>query len=184
MKILILTAFIITLAYPLRAQESYKMALNSVVIKGTSNVHKWEEKIGQLNGSATVLIEGEQITGLSEAHFEIPVKSIKSSKGSIMDNKTYQALKSDECATIQLKLQKGSISGIDLKATASLTIACVTKTVDLVSTIKPLGNNQFEIAGSKKLKMTDFGIKPPTALLGTMVTGDEITIEYNIKLIK
>ena len=125
MKILILTAFVITLTYPLRAQESYKMALNSVVIKGTSNVHKWEEKIGQLNGSATVLIEGEQITGLSEAHFEIPVKSIKSSKGSIMDNKTYQALKAEECSTIMLKLQKGVTSGTELKTTATLTLSLI-----------------------------------------------------------
>ncbi len=184
MKILILTSLLATFFHLTSGQESFKIALNSIVIKGTSNVHKWEEKIGQIQGTATLLIEGEQISGIAEAQFEIPVKSIKSSKGNIMDNKTYQALKSEACPNITLKLSKGAASGTELKTSAILTIACVSKTIDLTSSIKPIGNNQFAITGSKKLKMTDFGIKPPTALLGTMVTGDEITIEYDVKLIK
>ena len=36
--------------------------------------------------------------------------------------------------------------------------------------------------GSKKLKMTDYGIKPPTALLGTMTTGDEVEIVFQVTL--
>jgi hypothetical protein len=32
--------------------------------------------------------------------------------------------------------------------------------------------------------MTDFKIDPPTALMGTMKTGDEITISFNVKLAK
>lgn len=170
--------------HPLTSQEAYKIALNTMVIKGTSNVHQWEEKIGQLKGSATMIIEGEQITGLSDAYFEIPVKSIKSTKGNMMDNKTYQALKLDKCPNIIFTLSKGIIIGTELKASATLTIACISKTIDLISTVKPIGNNQIEIIGSKKLKMTDFEIKPPTALLGTMVTGNEITIEFNVKLIR
>lgn len=184
MKVLILTIIFFSFRLPGSAQEVYKITLNSILIKGTSNVHKWEEKVGQLNGTVTLVIEGEQIKALSEANFDIPVKSIKSSKGNIMDNKTYQSLKSDDCPSIKLKLQKCTIAGNDLKADASMQIACASKNIELVATIKPVGNNQFTIAGSKKLKMTDFGIKPPTALLGTMVTGDEITIEFDIKLTK
>jgi hypothetical protein len=32
--------------------------------------------------------------------------------------------------------------------------------------------------------MTDFGIGPPTALLGTLKTGDDITIAYTLHLAK
>ena len=184
MKILILTAFLITFIHRTTGQEIYKIALNSMVIKGTSNIHKWEEKIGQIQGTVTLLIEGEQITGIAEGQIEIPVKSIKSTKGNIMDNKTYQALKSENCPNITLKLSNSIANGSEIKTTALLTIACTSKTIDLISAIRPLGNNQFVITGNKKLKMTDYGIKPPTALLGTMVTGDEITIEFDVKLIK
>jgi hypothetical protein len=36
--------------------------------------------------------------------------------------------------------------------------------------------------GSKKLKMTDYKIKPPTALMGTLTTGDDIEIVFTITL--
>jgi filamentous hemagglutinin family protein len=37
-------------------------------------------------------------------------------------------------------------------------------------------------SGSKKLKMTDYGIKPPTALMGTMTVGDEVEIVFSVTL--
>jgi len=40
----------------------------------------------------------------------------------------------------------------------------------------------IQISGSYALKMTDFGISPPTALLGVMKTGDGITLEYSFLL--
>lgn len=168
------------------SQNTYRISLTSLVIKGTSNVHKWESKVTQLSGSADLTFEGTQLKKLTQSRFEIPVKSIKSSKGSMMDNKTYQALKSTECANITFQLISSSLeaNGTKLNASGTLTVACVPKTIDLVSTLKEVNNGQYTLTGSVKMKMTDFGIKPPTALLGTMVTGDDITIEYEINLLK
>lgn len=167
-------------------QDTYKITLSSLVIKGTSNVHKWESKVGQLNGTAELTADADQLKQLTQARFDIPVKSIKSSKGSIMDNKTYQALKSDACAHISFQLTASRLeaNGTKMISTGTLTVACVAKTIELTSTVKGLSNGQFSLAGSIPMKMTDFGIKPPTALLGTMVTGDQITIEYEVNLIK
>ena len=47
-----------------------------------------------------------------------------------------------------------------------------------------LNSGDVEISGSKKLKMTDYNIDPPTALMGTMTTGDEVEIEFRIVLKK
>lgn len=187
MKIQKITNLLLLLLLPVFvfSQASYRMSLTKVIIKGTSNVHKWESTVGQLSGSATLTLDGDQIKSLTQARFDIPVKSIKSSKGKIMDNKTYDALKADECANISFLLSSPSVDGSgNLTSKGSLTIACSTKAIDLTSTVKSLGNGEFSISGSKKMKMTDFGIKPPTALLGTMTTGDEITIEYEVKLVK
>jgi hypothetical protein len=35
--------------------------------------------------------------------------------------------------------------------------------------------------GVKKMKMTEYNVKPPTALLGTFKTGNYISISYNLK---
>jgi hypothetical protein len=37
---------------------------------------------------------------------------------------------------------------------------------------------QLAFEGSQTIKMTDYGITPPTALFGTLKTGDEITITF------
>ena len=38
----------------------------------------------------------------------------------------------------------------------------------------------LKAVGSVKLKMTDFGIKPVTALMGTIRTGDEVTVKFEL----
>ncbi|MGB2849788.1 MAG: YceI family protein [Saprospiraceae bacterium] len=167
-------------------QANYRIVLTSLTIKGNSNVHKWESRASQLSGHANVTLAESQISQLTNGELEIPVKSIKSSKGSIMDNKTYDALKSDECGSIKFKLSSATINatGTGLSVKGTLTIACQSKTVDLSCSIQPGGGDEYVIKGSKDLKMTDFGIKPPTALLGNMVTKDDITIEFEVKLTK
>ena len=40
----------------------------------------------------------------------------------------------------------------------------------------------MSIVGEKSIKMTSYGVEPPTALLGTIKTGDDLTIKFNIKL--
>ena len=40
-------------------------------------------------------------------------------------------------------------------------------------------DNKVVLKGEKTFKMTEFKIDPPKALLGTITTGDEITIKFN-----
>lgn len=55
-----------------------------------------------------------------------------------------------------------------------LTIAGKTKLTDLVATLTyNAGNKTFNCTGTKKLKMSEYGVKPPTAMMGTIKTGDD-----------
>ena len=45
---------------------------------------------------------------------------------------------------------------------------------------KESGSQKISFTGSVSIKMTDFNISPPTAMFGTLKTGDEITIKYEI----
>ncbi|MEP5936390.1 MAG: YceI family protein, partial [Winogradskyella arenosi] len=65
---------------------------------------------------------------------------------------------------------KVSVSG-------KMTIAGVTKTISVDLTANLQGSNVI-LEGNKTFKMTDFGIDPPKALLGTIKTGDDITIVF------
>ena len=102
-----------------------------------------------------------------------------------MDKKCYDALKSDKFPNISYELKSVN----DMKSTGSgtysavfngnLTIAGNTKNVPINVTINAT-TGSITIKGRKAIKMTDFGVEPPTALLGTIKTGDDITIDFNL----
>ncbi|MCA1747813.1 MAG: YceI family protein, partial [Bacteroidales bacterium] len=38
----------------------------------------------------------------------------------------------------------------------------------------------ISVTGKEKINMRDFNISPPTALMGTMKTGEEVTVHFNV----
>jgi polyisoprenoid-binding protein YceI len=192
MKNYMLTLGIILLSGLLVWGEANFTLVESVIkIEGTSNVHDWvsTSKSAKVTGSVTV--EAGVIKAIRNLKVTIPVKGIKSTKGSIMDDKTWNALKSKKHPNIYYTLKSvtsiaKSKSGTAyiIKTNGNLTIAGVTKNINMAVVGKVLTGNQVKFIGSHKLKMTDFGIDPPTALLGTMTTGNDIKIKYNITVIE
>jgi len=66
-----------------------------------------------------------------------------------------------------------------------LTIAGTVKHTDLVATAKyNPADKSLTITGIKKMKMTDYNVDPPKALMGTIKTGNEIAISFNLKFTK
>lgn len=187
-RINILIFLLLSLGY-LQAQGSYQLRTAEISISGTSSLHDWTSKTTKLTASGDLTVENGNLVDIPSLKVTIPVTSISSEKGKIMDNKTYKALLSDEYPNITFKLQElQSIdtNGNDMKLTAKglLTIAGKSKTVQLAVKAKADGKGGFQFTGSKAFKMTDFGIDPPTALLGTLKTGDDITVAFDISLAK
>ena len=63
-------------------------------------------------------------------------------------------------------------------ATGDLTISGNTNTIDLPFNLT-INGDKVLLKGKKALKMTDYGVEPPKALLGTITTGDEIEVHFN-----
>jgi len=170
-----------TTASVVKAQSLKIVPQNSTVtIFGTSTIHDWESKVEQTSGEL-VLNSSKQIQTLV---VKIPVRSIKSGKG-LMDTKTYDAFNADQNPTITFQLSEATplkITGKDIETTltGNLTMAGVTKKISFKTTGKITGENVYKFIGSVPLKMTDFKMKPPTAMLGTMKTGDAITIKFDV----
>lgn len=172
----------------INAQETTKKVLldiklpSVVLIEGTSTLHDWESNVEKTE--AQLVVNNLEDVTIETLNVKVDVLSIKSGK-KLMDKLTYKALKAKKYPNITFVFKKGEIIGeneafIDIKLNGDLTIAGVTKNVSVVTKINKLGNTIL-LKGSHKLKMTDFGIDPPKALLGTIKTGDEITIKFNLK---
>lgn len=149
----------------------------SMTIFGTTNVHDFQSKVTQASGELVIANSKPQSMTI-----EIPVKGIKSNE-KLMDTKTYDAFNADKNPIITFKLTDASslqVAGSDITVNAlgNLTINGVTKKVTLKSTGKVVKLGVYEFKGSVALKMTDFKMSPPTAMLGVMKVGDAVTLKY------
>ncbi|MEI9934653.1 MAG: YceI family protein [Ferruginibacter sp.] len=70
-------------------------------------------------------------------------------------------------------------NGYTVTAKGNLTIAGVTKAVSIPIKISEDAQQKILIEGSSPVKMTDYGIDPPTALFGMLKTANDITISFN-----
>ncbi|MES2681253.1 MAG: YceI family protein [Bacteroidota bacterium] len=156
----------------------------SVTIHGTSNLHAWDETVGSVSGNGTIIPNSDGSFDLEAINIKMEVRSIKSNKGSVMNNNTYKALKADDhpqiIFSISSPVKSVQINTVEKAITAKghLTIAGVTKPVNMQVKIVMLPKGKLLFEGSQSIKMTDYNIKPPTALLGTVKTGNEITIRF------
>lgn len=180
--------FILLLFVTQTYSQEYKLnnASSELTVFGTSNLHDWDIKAETQSGKIIVDLTDQ----IQIKHLKIVVvaESLKSGKRS-MDNNTYKALdtKKHKNITFDLKEVK-SVSDMGnskykVNSTGSLRIAGVTKQIPL-EFILEISANRLILNGKKSFKMTDFGVNPPKALLGTVTTGDEVTIEFNTILNK
>ena len=163
------------------AQSPYTLDITTskMSILGTSTLHDWESNVEEATGELTLDIDGNQLRSLNSLSLTVTVKSIKSGKSG-MDKNTYNALKEKEYPQITYQLSSvENITANDLKVSGELSIAGVTNTKELISQYV-IEDQSVVFNGAITFNMSEFDIKPPTALMGTIKTGDEITIEYDV----
>ncbi len=161
---------------------------SEMIIKGTSNIHNWESSVRKINGTALFEFDETGLIEIKECVATINTKSIKSSKGSIMDKKTWRALKADQYSRIEytfrrMNMVSKSVEGFQASVSGDLMLAGVTRSVTFGIEGKVLANGAVEIWGSKAIRMTDFNIDPPSALMGTLTTGEVVTIEFHLTFV-
>jgi polyisoprenoid-binding protein YceI len=161
------------------AQQLYKISpQTTMTISGTSTLHNWTSTVENVSGEGMFTLEGAAITQVANLHVQMEVKSIKSGKGAMMDNNTYKALKAAKHPQISYQLQSiQALPGGKLNTTGKLTIGGESKTVkmQLNYQVEPA---KLTIEGGLPILIRDYNIDPPTAMMGTIKTGEEVTIAF------
>lgn len=180
----ILLLFLCICLSPAFGQTAYKIKANKLNIAGTSSLHDWVSDATQLEWSGSFDVQDKKVVQVKDVRVKIPVKSIKSEKGSTMDEKTYEAFKSEKNPNITYVFQSAKISGSGpdfvLETIGALQMAGATKNIDMTVKAKVLANGDIQLTGSRKINMTEFGMKPPTAVLGTIKVGPEVTVNFDL----
>jgi hypothetical protein len=164
------------------AAQTFKVKSFAMAVKGTSSIHDWESQVERLDCKTSYKVEENILIDIREAVVKIPVQSIKSPKGKLMDNRTYKAFNFEKYPFIVFTLSGKKIDASNLTADlkGSVSMAGATRPIDLAISYNVLANGDLRIVGSKEIKMTEFNMEPPTAMMGAIKVGDEVVISFDI----
>lgn len=179
MKLIITAlAFLFAAFAPALAQFEIKMEESKITINGTSNLHNWSENVEIITGRLDAEILNGSLAAIKALSLAIPATSIKSGN-SLMDRNTYKALKADKHPEIYFELSGAELSGFKASIAGNLAVAGVTRAI-LVNADVSYSDGAIVLKGEHRLRMTDFGIKPPAALFGALRTGDEVAVVFKL----
>ncbi|MFA5670360.1 MAG: YceI family protein [Balneolaceae bacterium] len=185
-KLLFIIAGGLLLSTSTFAQTNYNLVQekSQVTVSGTSSLHDWEIDAEKFSGLATITIQDGNLEAIDKLNLTVEVESIISGKR-VMDGKVREAFDAKKNPLIIFELNEvTSITADSVFTTGKLTMAGVTNTINLAGAYTIDGNGILSVTGSKQVKMTDYKIDPPRAMMGTIKTGDEVEIVFSVDFSK
>lgn len=197
------TAAALALATAIQAADA-TVRLNSkpgckVLMDGTSSIHDWTVEGAIIKGFFEVeqaFLTDKSLKSVKslmtkeanpKAEISIPVRSLKSGKQK-MDEIMLDAMKGTAHKEIVYTLKEMVVKGEVAASGAAkfdtkgdLTVAGTTKPCEMEVALERVDDTKLKFIGATKLKMTDFGITPPSPQIPGMdviKTGDDITIKF------
>ena len=160
--------------------QTYKLKSKDISVSGTSTLHKWTSQITQASGQGLFQFEEGQLSA---------IKGIISTKGKIMDNKTWESLKSDKHPNVIYTFQSTesitkTSSGYSIKVKGNLQIAGVKKAITMQVDGNLDSTGKLHFKGKHAIVLPNYNIEPPKALMGTVVVGEEVTVSFDVTLEK
>lgn len=179
-KIIYLTFLFTLINISAFAQKSYTLDnKTSFSVLGTSTLHDWEMTSSSKTGNANFTVTDSKVVNINSITIDLPTETIKSGKSG-MDKIAYETLNTKKFKTIKYVLKSATkVNETTWNLIGTYTIAGVSK--DLKTQVKvAVVNGVVNIQGSNKITFDEFGMKAPTALLGTIKTGKDLTIKFNL----
>ncbi len=169
---------------------------SSLWLTGDSTLHPYTSKTQELFQSSRLDLarvpSGVSLwdavlksTALKELELKIPVKTLKS-KESGLDKNMYRALKAETYPEINFRLSSYAVQASTInerasqvKAAGMLTIAGKEQPVLLTIEATP-EEAGLRIQGHTALLMSEYGIKPPSLMLGAIKVKDPVEIHFDL----
>ena len=162
---------------------------SKVKVDGTSTLHDWSVGSTALGGYVefdAAFDLDKPASGKVNAHCEVRifVRQLKSDKTD-MDNVMYDSMKEKDHRRLDYRLTEMTLKEAPKSPDApflfdtkgELVVAGVTNKAQMPVTMVRVGPDKLKFTASISVKMTSFGIKPPTKL-GVFSTGDDVKITF------
>ncbi|OXB06142.1 YceI family protein [Flavobacterium pectinovorum] len=178
-KSILLTVIFTTMSLQVNAQKNYTIARSTFEVAGTSNVHDWSMKSSEGNGIANLTVIDSKLVDINNLTITLLAESIKSTKTS-MDDVAYETLDTKTYKNIKYVLKSATkINETTWNLTGTYTISGISKEFKTVVNVTSI-NGSFILKGSNQITFADFGMSAPTAALGVVRAGKDLTLIFNL----
>lgn len=197
MKSFLLVSFTLVFTGEVFSFQSTFVPLNEsrLWIEGSSNVNQFECQAEEYAGEATLPeTENDNISTpvtttneLLSIKIDIQVDSIECGKRK-MNQDLQKALKAEQYPEITFLFQEANVlkepdqaeDSFQLEVNGLLTVAGTTKEISFITEAYYTGQNRVRARGGTTINMTDYGVTPPTALMGLIRANEELTVNFDL----
>lgn len=177
------------------AELSYRILHTSrLFLEGTTNVNTFTcnctcvQSFPRLQFEMEVREESRNAV-FDDAQLQISTKALDCGNRN-MNKDLYETLKAGQYPSIGISILEANLSSgdnlaeaaewSDLTARARLTVAGVSRTALLKVKARKTGPGAYRFLSQYTIKMTDFNIEPPTAMLGLIKVNNQIEINFDL----
>lgn len=135
------------------------------------------------NGAVASVLAGEKV--VSSVVVTVPVEKLDCKNGT-MNEHMRKALKASQNPTVVFRVDTYELvrasDGVTVTLNGTLTLGGVEKPITVIAQAKPGENGTLLVSGTREVRMTEFGLKPPTLMLGTMKVDDRVKVGFDVVL--
>ena len=159
-------------------------------ISGTSTVRSFEcsaatfdANVQSVPGAATAVLAGEK--AVSAVEIRVNTERLDCKNGT-MNEHMLKALKAKTNPTIVFKLASYDLAkqaeAVRVTLNGTLAMGGVEKPISLTANATEGSSGMLHVVGMHELRMTEWGLKPPTLMLGTMKVDERIKVGFDLLL--
>ena len=156
----------------------------SLSITGASTMHDWTVTVEEWSGYPNqIIFENADEMTIAGYSFVAQTASIDGGRGSAMNKKIYTALNSRTYPQITFN-QVGEVSlskaaDPDFRREVSGILTMLGQEHEIAVTVQMnIDGGTLTLSADHDMKLSDYGIKPPTAMFGQIKTKDDISIHF------
>ena len=161
-------------------------------VEGGSSVRSWScdatlVEASVTGGAVAATASAKEVSAAArKAVLTIPVAKLDCRNGT-MNEHMRKALKANANKAIEYRIAKWELTprGDDegtVTTSGALVIAGTEKPISVEFAAKRASQGTWQLKGSKTIRMTEWGVKPPSLMLGTMKVHDPVTVRFELVL--
>jgi polyisoprenoid-binding protein YceI len=153
---------------------------SKVWVQGESTVKGFTCNAKQITSAINTTGNEEISLLVDNAVVTIPVAKLDCGN-TTMDDHMRKALKAAQNPNIEFKLNSYKMEGTSATLVGTLNIAGSVQNIEIPGTVQQEGS-LVRVKATKKINMKEWGVKPPSLMMGTMKVKEFVTVGFDVTL--